>query len=162
MNSIKQYRNLSILSLVQMIANVICEVLYYETSPQCNKDFMKKINIQHQCSLSEVLTQCAKDISVSNNPLIRLQNAAIMYKISIDPRKKMIWGFLSMQHQNSFAMQLTPNYFLGKLMLERMFSHVKAYNWHLAKILVMNNRRFLKHLLPMYIQFSILLTNAWF
>lgn len=73
-----------------MIANVICEVLYYETSPQCNKDFMKKINIQHQCSLSEVLTQCAKDISVSNNPLIRLQNAAIMYKISIDPRKKMI------------------------------------------------------------------------
>lgn len=74
-----------------------------------------------------------KLLTVSNNPLIRLQNAAITCQISIDPRKKMAWGFLSMKHQNSFAMQLTPNYFLGKLILERMFRHVKAYNRDLTK-----------------------------
>lgn len=67
---------------------------------------------------------------MSNNPSIRLQNAVTICQIHIDPRKKMAWGFLSMKHQNSFAMQLTPNYFLGKLILERMFTHIKGYNWH--------------------------------
>jgi hypothetical protein len=80
------------------------------------------------------LTHHAKAVSVSNDPLIRLQNVAIICQISIDPRKKMAWGFLSMQHQNSFAMQLTPNYFLGKLILERMCRHIEEYNWHLTKV----------------------------
>lgn len=80
---------------------------------------------------------------MSNNPLIRLQNVAIICQISIDPRKKMAWGFLIMQHQNSFAMQLTPNHLLKKLILERMFSHIKAHNWNLTqKALVMNNTGF--------------------
>lgn len=56
MGGIKQYRNYWILFLIQMIANVVHEVSHNETGPQCNKwSFPDKINIQHQCSLSESL-----------------------------------------------------------------------------------------------------------
>lgn len=46
----------------------------------------------------------------------------------------MAWGFSSMQHRNSFAMQLTPNYFLGKLILEEMFQHAKSKELAFKKI----------------------------
>lgn len=71
-----------------MIVNVIPEISCYEAGPQCGKrGFPDKVNIHHQCSCQKVLTQCAKAVSVSNNPLISYKIQLLYVKYLLIPGK---------------------------------------------------------------------------